>query len=50
MHVCGYVCVCLCDVSLVVAMQYPGVAQSIDSDVNNIMTLMNKTKLLPEGR
>ncbi|KAF3845553.1 hypothetical protein F7725_008716 [Dissostichus mawsoni] len=29
--------------------QYPGVAQSIDSDVNNIMTILKLSNMLPEG-
>lgn len=29
--------------------QYPGVAKSIDSDVNNIMTALSISKILPEG-
>ncbi|KAK5858019.1 hypothetical protein PBY51_011220 [Eleginops maclovinus] len=29
--------------------QYPGVAQSIDSDVNNIMTALKLSNMLPEG-
>ncbi|XP_074548290.1 atypical kinase COQ8A, mitochondrial [Halichoeres trimaculatus] len=29
--------------------QYPGVAKSIDSDVNNIMTVLSLSKALPEG-
>ncbi|KAM3871177.1 atypical kinase COQ8A, mitochondrial [Diretmus argenteus] len=29
--------------------QYPGVAQSIDSDVNNIMTVLSLSNVLPEG-
>ncbi|XP_069016669.1 atypical kinase COQ8A, mitochondrial [Embiotoca jacksoni] len=29
--------------------QYPGVAQSIDSDVNNIMTALSLSNALPEG-
>ncbi|CAL8284094.1 unnamed protein product [Lota lota] len=29
--------------------QYPGVAQSIDSDVNNIMTVLSLSNALPEG-
>ncbi|XP_010774728.1 chaperone activity of bc1 complex-like, mitochondrial, partial [Notothenia coriiceps] len=29
--------------------QYPGVAQSIDSDVNNIMTVLKLSNMLPEG-
>uniref|UniRef100_A0A8C6KAP2 Atypical kinase COQ8A, mitochondrial n=1 Tax=Nothobranchius furzeri TaxID=105023 RepID=A0A8C6KAP2_NOTFU len=33
---------CLC-------FQYPGVAQSIDSDVNNLMAVLNMSNALPEG-
>lgn len=29
--------------------QYPGVAKSIDSDVNNIMTALSLSNVLPEG-
>ncbi|KAM8914411.1 atypical kinase COQ8A, mitochondrial [Spinachia spinachia] len=29
--------------------QYPGVAKSIDSDVNNIMTLLSLSNMLPQG-
>ncbi|KAM4542712.1 atypical kinase COQ8A, mitochondrial isoform 3-T3 [Odontesthes bonariensis] len=29
--------------------QYPGIAKSIDSDVNNIMTALNLSNALPEG-
>ncbi|KAK1328125.1 hypothetical protein QTO34_012548 [Cnephaeus nilssonii] len=29
--------------------QYPGVAQSINSDVNNLMTVLNMSNVLPEG-
>lgn len=29
--------------------QYPGVAKSIDSDVNNIMTVLSLSNALPEG-
>ncbi|XP_070843457.1 atypical kinase COQ8A, mitochondrial isoform X1 [Chaetodon trifascialis] len=29
--------------------QYPGVAQSIDSDVNNLMTVLSMSNALPEG-
>ncbi|XP_057583813.1 atypical kinase COQ8A, mitochondrial [Hippopotamus amphibius kiboko] len=29
--------------------QYPGVAQSISSDVNNLMTVLNMSNMLPEG-
>ena len=35
--------------SLFVYPQYPGVAQSIDSDVNNLMTVLNISNALPEG-
>lgn len=30
-------------------MQYPGVAQSINSDVNNLMAVLNMSNMLPEG-
>lgn len=30
-------------------LQYPGVAKSIDSDVNNIMTALSLSNMLPEG-
>lgn len=30
-------------------MQYPGVAKSIDSDINNLMTLLTMSNALPEG-
>ena len=33
-----------------VKLQYPGVAQSIDSDINNLMTVMNVGNILPEGK
>lgn len=29
--------------------QYPGVAQSINSDVNNLMAVLNMSNVLPEG-
>ncbi|MBW03235.1 Atypical kinase ADCK3, mitochondrial, partial [Eschrichtius robustus] len=29
--------------------QYPGVAQSISSDVNNLMAVLNMSNMLPEG-
>ncbi|XP_072031623.1 atypical kinase COQ8B, mitochondrial-like [Amphiura filiformis] len=29
--------------------QYPGVAQGIDSDINNMMTILNVWNILPEG-
>lgn len=32
-----------------VCFQYPGVAQSINSDVNNLMTVLNMSNALPEG-
>lgn len=31
------------------SLQYPGVAQSINSDVNNLMTVLNMSNMLPEG-
>lgn len=37
------VCVSVCH-------QYPGVAQSINSDVNNLMTVLNMSNALPEGK
>ncbi len=33
----------------VMKVQYPGVARSIQSDVNNLSTLMNLTNILPPG-
>lgn len=30
-------------------LQYPGVAQSINSDVNNLMAVLNMSNMLPEG-
>lgn len=30
-------------------LQYPGVAKSINSDVNNIMTALSLSNVLPEG-
>lgn len=29
--------------------QYPGVARSIESDVDNLMRIINLTNLLPKG-
>ena len=29
--------------------QYPGVAEGIDSDLNNLVTLMNATKMFPDS-
>ena len=29
--------------------KYPGVAEGIDSDLNNLVTLMNATKLFPDS-
>lgn len=34
---------------VVVKVQYPGVADSIDSDLDNILTLLTSTKMLPPG-
>lgn len=31
-------------------LQYPGVAQSINSDVNNLMTVLSMSNILPEGK
>lgn len=30
--------------------QYPGVAQSINSDVNNLMAVLSMSNILPEGK
>ena len=30
-------------------LQYPGVGDSIDSDINNLMTVLKVSNLLPEG-
>lgn len=32
-----------------IKVQYPGVAESIDSDINNVMGLLKMTRLLPKG-
>jgi hypothetical protein len=32
------------------SLQYPGVAQSINSDVNNLMAVLNMSNMLPEGQ
>nr|KAG5695949.1 hypothetical protein BaRGS_017530 [Batillaria attramentaria] len=32
-----------------IKIQYPGVAQSIDSDINNLMSVLNVGNILPEG-
>jgi aarF domain-containing kinase len=32
-----------------IKIQYPGVAQSIDSDIDNLMSILNFWKILPEG-
>lgn len=32
-----------------ISLQYPGVAQSINSDVNNLMVVLNMSNALPEG-
>lgn len=29
--------------------QYPGVAQSIDSDIDNLLAILNVWKVLPDG-
>ena len=38
------------DVFSLVCIQYPGVAQGIDSDIDNIMGILNVWNVLPEGR
>ena len=30
--------------------QYPGVAEGIDSDINNLMTTLSVANILPEGK
>ena len=30
--------------------QYPGVAQGIDSDINNLMSILSVWNVLPEGK
>ncbi|ODV57856.1 protein kinase COQ8 [Ascoidea rubescens DSM 1968] len=35
--------------SVVVKVQYPGVAESIDSDLNNILLLLTASRILPDG-
>uniref|UniRef100_A0A8C8SSR3 Atypical kinase COQ8A, mitochondrial n=1 Tax=Pelusios castaneus TaxID=367368 RepID=A0A8C8SSR3_9SAUR len=35
--------------SVAMKIQYPGIAQSIDSDVRNLITLLSLSKALPEG-
>jgi len=35
--------------SVAVKIQYPGVAEGIDSDLNNLVTLMNATKIFPDN-
>lgn len=32
-----------------IKIQYPGMAQSINSDVNNLMAVLNMSNVLPEG-
>lgn len=34
---------------LAVKIQYPGVAESIDSDINNLVTVLNFSNLFPKG-
>ncbi|ESO90083.1 hypothetical protein LOTGIDRAFT_218121 [Lottia gigantea] len=34
---------------IAIKIQYPGVAQSIDSDINNLMAVLNVWKILPEA-
>jgi len=35
--------------AVAVKVQYPGVANSINSDVNNLMSLLKYANILPEG-
>jgi len=35
--------------NVAVKIQYPGVAEGIDSDLNNLVTLMNATKIFPDN-
>lgn len=35
--------------SLAIKIQYPGIAKSIDSDVNNVISLLKISRLLPDG-
>lgn len=37
------------DQKLAVKIQYPGVAESIQSDIDNLMTVLNVAQLLPKG-
>ncbi|ODQ65946.1 ABC1-domain-containing protein [Nadsonia fulvescens var. elongata DSM 6958] len=37
------------NIPVAVKVQYPGVKDSIDSDLNNMMMLLNASRLLPEG-
>lgn len=39
----------LSSLRLFICSQYPGVAQSINSDVNNLMTVLSMSNALPEG-
>jgi len=32
-----------------IKVQYPGVAQGIESDIDNLMTVLNVWKILPDG-
>jgi len=54
-HVLVYEMICFCimfskpSVTYSWFLQYPGVAQSIDSDVNNLMTVLSMSNALPEG-
>lgn len=41
---------CLPRLTSLLSLQYPGVAQSINSDVNNLMAVLNMSNMLPEGQ
>ena len=34
---------------MAVKIQYPGVADGIDSDINNLVTILNATRLVPDA-
>lgn len=37
------------DVQVAMKIQYPGVADSIESDIDNVKLLLDYTNLIPEG-
>ena len=38
------------DRTVAMKIQYPGVAEGIDSDINNLMSTLNVANVLPEGK